>query len=721
MQKDEIKTIKLDTENTTLLLSINTDNLFGIWYYGKKIEDVKFDGLFANYGEAHYQNLGISSYGEYDFRASSILAEYADGSFVTRFRYCGHSFTEKPDLSPLPSAFGADETLQVRLKDEISGISVMQYYSVFKKCDVITSSCIIENAGASHFYLRKAMSVQLDLTGDEFEVTTFNGAWGRERCLSRRKLGFGIFRNESKCGASSAMNNPLVYIRERRGAMRNFAVNLIYSGNHLEEIEVTSYNNTRILAGINDFMFRKKLSPGETFKTPEAVLCVAESESTLEARLHAFVKEHIVRGEWANKERPVVFNNWEATYFDATEEKIVCLANGAVDVGAELFVLDDGWFGSRKDEFSSMGDWNPNYKKFNGGLKGIAEKLRAKGLKFGFWVEPEMISENSELYRAHPEFTMRFPDREPRIHRGELMLDLTNPAVREYLIHAISRAIQECNAEYIKWDFNRLMTDIFTMYGDLGAYFYEYILGLYEVIGTLTKNFPAVLFESCASGGGRLDLGILCFMPQVWTSDNTDARDRIAIQEGTLFGYSQSVMSAHVSICPNHQTGNSTSLENRFNVASCGLLGYEIDFTKCSADDMETMRFQTEYYKEHRRLFQFGRYHKVESCFDSRRAVWMILGDDEAIAVTIALENKVCCQCAPFLFGGLEENALYEVSMRPQRNLNQTMCIRATGAFLCQAGLPLGNLFESEKDRTENSGSIASRMFYIRKIKNSRE
>ena len=259
MHSDGLKTIKLDTQNTTLLLSVNKDNTLGIRYYGKKLENMNFDGLFSAPSEPYYQNLGISSFGEYDFRESSILAEYENGSFVTRLRYCGHTLTDKPDISPLPSAFGADETLQVYLEDEISGLTVIQYYSAFKKCDVITSFCVIKNGSKSPCYLRKAMSIQLDLTGDEFEVTTFNGAWGRERYLSRRKLGCGIFRNESKCGASSAMSNPLMYIHELRGARRYFAINLVYSGNHLEEVEVSSFNNTRILAGINDFMFRKKL------------------------------------------------------------------------------------------------------------------------------------------------------------------------------------------------------------------------------------------------------------------------------------------------------------------------------------------------------------------------------------------------------------------------------------------------------------------------------
>lgn len=716
MQNEGKRTIKLDTENTTLLFSVDQNSILGIEYYGKKIADTNFEGLLSSYRESHYQKLGVSSFGEYDFRESSVLAEYADGTFVTRLRYCGHRFTGKPDLSPLPSAFGADETLEIHLKDEISGLTVFQYYSLFKKTDVITSSCIIKNGSDSHCYLRRAMSAQIDLTGDEFEVTTFNGAWGRERFPSLHKLGCGIFRNESKCGASSAMSNPLVYIREIRGAKRHFALNLIYSGNHLEEIEITSYNNTRILAGINDFMFRKKLEPGEAFTTPEAVLCVAACERELEERLHAFVKEHIVRGAWAKRERPVVFNNWEATYFDMTEEKVLRLADGAAKVGAELFVLDDGWFGTRQDEYSSMGDWFPNCKKLSGGLAGLAEKMRAKGLQFGFWVEPEMISENSELFRAHPEYAMKIPAREARLQRGELMLDLTNPAVRRYLTEAISRVIRECNAAFVKWDFNRLMTDVFTTCGEMGAYFHEYILGLYEVVGALTAMHPEVLFESCASGGGRMDLGLLCFMPQVWTSDNTDARCRAAIQEGTLFGYPQSVMSAHISICPNHQTGDSTSLENRFNVASCGLFGYEIDFTKCSDSDMETMRQQTQFYKEHRRLLQFGKYRKVESCFDSHRSVWMILAEDEAIAVTVALKNTVSCQCEPYLFGGLEDNSLYHVTMRPQRNVAKTFSIEATGAFLCHVGLPLGNIFEDESDRTENSNSIASRMFYIRKV-----
>ncbi len=716
MQNERKKVIRLDTENTTLLFSVDGKNILGVEYYGKRITDTNFDGLLSVHREPRAERLVASSFGAYDFRESSLLAEYADGTFVTRLRYCGHNFTKKPDISPLPSARDADETLEFCLWDEVTGLTVKQYFSSYKKCDVITSFCVIENGGKSPCWLRKAMSLQLDLSGDKFEITTFNGAWGRERIPSRHKPGIGIFRNDSKSGASSAESNPLIYVEEKRGAKRHFAFNLLYSGNHLEEVEITSYNSVRILTGINDFMFRKKLMPCQAFTTPEAVMCVAESDEELETRMHAFVKRHIVRGEWAERERPVVFNNWEATYFDMSEEKILCLADGAAQIGAELFVLDDGWFGQRYDENSSMGDWYPNCKKLKGGLAGLADNLRGKGLKFGFWVEPEMISKNSDLYRAHPEYAMEIPGREPYIQRGEMMLDLTNPEVRQYLVDSLSHVMEECKADFIKWDFNRLMTDVFTVCGEMGAYFHEYILGLYEVIRNLTDRYPHVLFESCASGGGRMDLGLLCFMPQVWTSDNTDARDRIAIQEGTLFGYPQSVMSAHVSICPNHQTGDSTSIENRFNVASCGLLGFEIDFMKCTASDMETMRRQTEYYKQHRRLLQFGRYRKVESCFDSDRSVWMVLGENEAIAVIVELENKVCRHGEPYLLSGLDEESLYEVTMRPQCNVEQTLSFQATGSYLCNVGLALGDLFADETDRHENSHSIASRMFYIRKL-----
>lgn len=717
MQKETKKFIRLDTQNTSLLFSVDGEKILSVEYYGKKLTDANFEGLFSVRREARAATLAASSFGEYDFRSSSLLAEYADGTFVTRLRCFGYRFTQKPDISPLPSARGADETLEFDLRDEATGLSVRQYFSVYKRCDAVTSFCLVRNGGKEPCHLRKAMSLQLDLAGDLFKVTTFNGAWGRERIPSVRETGIGIFRNDSKSGASSAESNPLLYVEETGGARRHFAFNLIYSGNHLEEVEVTSYNRTRILIGINDFMFRKKLEAGQTFATPEAVMCVAGSDADLAEHLHAFVKDHIVRGVWAQRERPVVFNNWEATYFDMTEEKVLRLADGAAKIGAELFVLDDGWFGKRCDENSSMGDWFPNRGRLKGGLAGLADRLRAKGLKFGFWVEPEMISRDSDLFRAHPEYAMEIPGRAPHIQRGELMLDLTNPDVRKYLVAILSQAVRECGADFIKWDFNRLMTDVYTSCGEMGAYFHEYVLGLYEVVRLLTEQFPQVLFESCASGGGRMDLGMLCFMPQVWTSDNTDARDRTAIQEGTLFGYPQSVMSAHVSICPNHQTGNSTSLENRFNVACCGLLGFEIDFSKCSDADMETMRAQTEFYKQHRRLFQFGRYRKAESCFNSDRSVWMILGEGEAIAVVVALKGEVCRPSRPYLLCGLEDDRLYEVTMRPQSNVKEALSFCATGAFLCNAGLPLGNLFETETDRKENSNSIASRMFYIRSVK----
>ncbi len=718
MENNRKFAIKLDTENTTLLFSVDEEGRVGTEYYGRRLfgEGADCSVLFSKRDEDFYRPLAASSFGEYDFRESSLLVEYADGTFSTRLRYAGHRFVQKPDLSPLPSAHGGERTLEITLRDERTGILLLQYYTVYPRRDVITASCEVVNGGRDACFLRRVMSLQLDLPGDRYELTTFNGAWGRERIRSEHGLGCGIFRNESKCGASSAMNNPLVYLRERAGKKRRFAFHLVYSGNHLEEVEITSYKSTRILVGLNDFMLRAPLKPGEKFVAPEAVMVVAESEDELRARLHAFVKKHILEEAWAERERPIVFNNWEATYFDVTEEKVLALADRAVKIGAELFVLDDGWFGKRKDEFSSMGDWYANPEKLQGGLKGLAEKIRGKGLKFGFWVEPEVVSEDSDLFRAHPEFAMKIPGLSPVIRRGELMLDLTNREVGKYLLEALSEAIRSCRADYIKWDFNRLTTDVYTKSGGMNAYFHEYMLGLYELVGALKRRFPEVLFESCASGGGRFDLGLLCFMPQVWTSDNTDARDRVYIQEGTLCGYPQSTMSAHVSICPNHQTGNSTSLESRFNVASCGLLGYELDLTLCSDEELRAMRAQTEFYKAHRRLLQFGEYRRLESAYSSPWTGWMILGQGEAIAVLVLLKDTVNLRGERFYFAGLEEDTMYEATARKQTNVEKVISFRASGSALCGGGLDLGSFFDAETDRTENSNSIASRLFYIRKV-----
>lgn len=370
-----------------------------------------------------------------------------------------------------------------------------------------------------------------------------------------------------------------------------------------------------MIAGINDFMFDWTLGAGEEFCAPEAAMCYAESEDALSRQMHAFAAEHVVRGKWKKRERPVLVNSWEGAYFDFNADSVVEMAKVSKELGAELFVLDDGWFGRRNDDTSSLGDWSDNVEKLGCTLAELAERVRGCGLKFGIWIEPEMISEESELFRSRPAYAMRVPGRTPVRLRNQLALNMADEKVQNFVVRTVSDVISRCGASYVKWDYNRMLTDCFGKGVAAGEYFHRYMLGVYKVISKVVKRFPFVLFEGCAGGGARFDLGMMSYFPQIWTSDNTDARDRLKIQDGSSYGYPQSVMGAHVSASPNHQSGDSHPLETRFNVACGGLLGYELDVRKLSEKDKKTVAAQISFYKEHRKLLQFGNFYRLGDSF----------------------------------------------------------------------------------------------------------
>ena len=490
-----------------------------------------------------------------------------------------------------------------------------------------------------------------------------------------------------------------------------YAFNLVYSGNNKEIFEADNTCITRVLVGINDFMFDWALAPGEEFVAPEAVMCFAPDEDEMSLRMHAFVSEHIVRGKWKKKERPVLVNNWEGTYFDFNEEKLLAIATAAKEIGAELFVLDDGWFGKRDSDNCSLGDWYDNEEKTGGGLAQLAEKIRALGLSFGIWVEPEMISEDSDLYRAHPNYAMKVPGRTPRRWRNQLVLNMADEKVQNYVIRAISDVISRSGADYVKWDFNRNFTDCYGKGIAGGEYFHRYMLGYYRVVSKIVKKFPFVLFEGCAGGGGRFDLGNFCFFPQYWTSDDTDARERVAIQSGSSYGYPQTVMGAHVSACPNHQTGNTNPLHVRFNVACGGVLGYELDPTKFTPAEKEEVKAQIAFYKENRKLLQFGDHYRLSS---PGVEGFMTVSKDKAsaIAVVNVMENLPFAPFHTVRFKGLNPSAVYEVSA-----VGREESFTAGGDILTEGDFPLKDMIDYEEVQ-KNSGCLLSRMFLFRKTKN---
>lgn len=717
--------IRLDTPHTTLLFRIadESGNIarkgLGMSlrpvHYGVRLKgDERYTAL-ADSGN----NASVSCFGNFDKREPMILIVNADGSLVNDFDFVAARPVSGVDLQGFPCAHTVKEILEIEYYDARCQLRLYNHLCVFADTDVIASSYKLSNEGAQAVRIKRLMSMQCDIGGTEFTKYSFQGDWISERILNKAKLPLGLTVSESLHGISSHACNPCFFLE--RGRFHDyFAFNILYSADFRSSVEISFAHTARILMGLNDFASEFELAAGKEFVTPQAVQLYAVSKDALIKEMHAFVNGHVVRGKFAKAERPVAVNSWEATYFNFNSQKLTELAAAAREIGAELFVLDDGWFSDRNDDSHGLGDWTDNAEKTGGGLSALADRIHGIGLKFGIWIEPEMVNPSTELYAQHPEWAMRVPGRPIREWRHQYVLDLVNPAVADHLFEVVSEILARSKADYVKWDFNRSMTEFYSpVLQNQGEYVYRYMQAFYRLLDRLTKAFPDILFEGCAGGGGRYDLGMMCYMPQIWTSDNTDARVRLHIQEGSLYGYPQSVMSAHVSGVPNHQTMQSNSLESRFNVAAAGILGYELDLTLATPQEKECMKRQIAFYKEHRRLFQYGEYHLLESYYDDcdGYASYIVLAPDQSEAIaTVVLHHWKNYATAKIRLGGLDEDALYEVSMRPQMNVENQVTFTAYGNLLNHGLLDLGGL-QCEKDRSENSNGIFSRMFYIRKIK----
>ena len=683
--------IKLDTQNTSYIMHVSkTGHLLNL-YYGRKIEIVNDDISFLDekvvypHGTTPFYNDEIAkgftldgvnqeypTAGKGDYRESSLVIETKLG-YVTDFKYDSARVEEEVLLQDLPSCVNQKENLVITLKDEVLNLKLELIYGIYEDKDVITRSVRLINEDKETVYINKIASFNLDLSSDEFELINFNGAWILETHQSNKKLLPGIYVNDSKTGNSSHRHNPFFMLQEKNGTLNSgsaYGFNLVYSGNHQELVEVTTFHKTRIQSGINPFCFRYEIKENEIFETPVAVLTYSNKGlNGVSQNMHKFVNNHIVRGEWANKDRPVLLNNWEGTYFEFNEAKIVSLAKKAKDVGVELFVLDDGWFGARNDDTKGLGDWVVNKKKLPHDLCGLADKINKMGLKFGLWFEPEMVNEDSDLYRAHPDWAIKVPNRVPTPSRNQLVLDLTKVEVQDYIIEAVSKILSNANIEYVKWDMNRNISDFYSERYNQGEFFHRYILGLYRVLKELTSKFPYILFESCASGGNRFDLGMLCFMPQTWTSDDTDAYERMWIQSGTASGYPLSSMGCHVSAAPSHQLLRKTPLDTRFNVAMFGVLGYELDLGKMSKVELDSVEKQIEFYKKHRHILQFGTFYQLQNFAKDDKTIWMVLSDDRKEGLIgyyqgISVANpKVDMLKTVDVF----EDGIYHVENRPQK------------------------------------------------------
>ena len=588
--------------------------------------------------------LEMSAHGKGDIREPFLVATTADGSRTRDFLYVRHEIVagknDTDNSSGLPGSYGSTDevdTLIITLKDTTSGLSLVLRYHVYAHCDVITRSAELVNDDTATVRIDRILSTQLDLADGEYAMTTFTGAWAREMGKNTQSVSAAKLVNSTVAGVSSNRSNPFFMIHAKDAGETHgecFAFNLVYSGNHYSVVEQNPYGKVRVLSGINPEGFGWMLQPRERFRTPEAVMAFSASGfSGISVAMHEFVRRHIVRGEWQWRERPILFNSWEASYFDIHESLLVRLAKKAKSLGIELFVLDDGWFGNRNGDTTSLGDWVENRKKLPSGIAGLAKKITTLGLSFGIWVEPEMVNTDSDLYRAHPDWAVQVPDRDHSEGRNQRILDLANPAVQEYVVDSMRRVFSSGDISYVKWDMNRVFSDWYSPYlapEEQGGFLHRYVLGLYRVLDILAGEFPHILFEACASGGNRFDLGMLSFMPQIWASDNTDAVSRLAIQEGYSYGYPPSVMGAHVSGSPNHQTLRRTPAETRYRTAMFGLLGYECNLLDFPQERQDAIREETERYKQWRSVFQFGSLYRIPH---HRVRSWMAVSSDRKRAV----------------------------------------------------------------------------------------
>ncbi|MFP3322418.1 alpha-galactosidase [Planococcus sp. SIMBA_160] len=662
LYNDATREFHLQTEKTSYIFSILKNEQLGQLYYGKKLRHRdSFERLFhieemPNTACVYEGDLVFSldilkqeypAYGTTDFREPAYQVLQQDGSRITNFVYQNHKIYQgKNKLEGLPATYVEDDTeattLEISLYDEALDMEIQLSYTAFEQLNAITRSARFINHGSKEVNLTRAMSASIDLPDSDFEMVQLSGAWARERHIQNRKLVSGLQSISSTRGTSSAQQNPFLALKrpsttEHQGEV--YGVSLVYSGNFLAQVEVDHYDVARLMVGINPFDFNWLLERGESFQTPEVVMVYsADGLNDLSQTYHKIYRNRLARGTWRDRERPVLINNWEATYFDFDETKILELAKSSKELGVELFVLDDGWFGKRDADTTSLGDWFEDKRKLPSGISRLAKNIVDSGMKFGLWFEPEMVSKVSELYKAHPDWIIHVPNRKSSHGRNQLVLDFSRPEVVDYIHGLVAGVLRDAPISYVKWDMNRYMTEIGSL--ELPAnrqreVAHRYILGVYSLYERLNSEFPDVLFESCAGGGSRFDPGMLHYAPQGWTSDDTDAVERLKIQYGTSMVYPISSMGAHVSAVPNHQVGRITSLKTRADVAYFGAFGYELDVTKMDDDDKAVVAGQIAFYKENRLLIQQGQFYRLASPFaeDGNVTSWMVVSDDQSEAV----------------------------------------------------------------------------------------
>lgn len=683
------KLLTLTTVSTSYQMKIDRLGFLRHLYYGNcsgvqdmsyqyKPFDHGFSGNPAEFRKERTVSLDIlpqefTSFGVGDFRLNSISVINTDGSRAARFQYVSHEITKgKYAIPGLPASYDNGdeaETLIVTLRDDVSGLMIRLYYGVFEKLDMITRCTEIINDGKGAITLEKAASVCLELQMGNWDMIHFWGKHCLERQPERQPIGHFITTVSSTRGMSSHQHNPFIIVCDHEANEDHgdcYGVMLAYSGGFKAETEQNQIDNTRIVMGIDDTYFSWKLEPGESFRTPEVILSYADGLAALSHKYHHFIRHNVCRGRYKLEKRPVLINSWEAAYFDINEEKLVALAEKASELGIDLFVLDDGWFGERYDDNAGLGDWFINRKKLPNGLGSLIKRINDLGMKFGIWIEPEMVNEDSDLYRSHPDWALTEPGRSPNFGRNQLVLDMSRQDVVDYLYDCFSTLLRENNITYIKWDYNRSMTDVYShaLPADRqGEVSFRYILGLYSLLERLTSEFPHVLFEGCSGGGGRFDAGMLYYTPQIWLSDDTDAIERLIIQGGTSYGYPVSTMGAHVSASPNHQTKRVTPIDTRGVVAMSGAFGYELDLSKISREEKEEIRHQVMQYHQDETLIHNGLYYRLTDVIEGFYTAWQIVSEDKSESLVNLVVKSPQPNPAPLhlRLKGLDPEGVYRI------------------------------------------------------------
>ncbi|MGI5959164.1 MAG: alpha-galactosidase [Massiliimalia sp.] len=741
IQIDEKRNLfTLQTKHSTYQMKVDQYGFLLHTYYGSTVEDIDLSyticpadrGFSGNPYEAENNRSysldtfpqEYSTFGRGDYRSSALYVVNSDGSYDCDLRYCSYEIIKgKPALPGLPATYGTEdevETLKITLQDPVTKLTVELSYSVFADRDMITRSAVITNHGDTSVKLEKALSCCVDFqVPHDMDVMTFYGKHCHERGVERTPVRHGKIVVDSVRGASSHHQNPFVILCDHKADETHgncYGFSFVYSGNFVATTELDQIDQVRFTMGIHSDGFEFTLQPEEQFQTPEVVMAYSEQGlGQLSRNYHKLYQNNLCRGKYKHARRPILINNWEATYFQFDDDKLVKIAEDASKLGIEMLVMDDGWFGKRDDDNSGLGDWFVNTNKIKGGLDHLCKRINDLGMKFGIWFEPEMISEDSDLYRAHPDWCLCTQGRKGTRSRYQFVLDMSRDDVIDYLYKVISDILDSANIEYVKWDMNRHMANVWSAQLPAerqGEVYHRYILGLYRLLERLTSAYPDVLFEGCSGGGGRFDAGMLYYSPQIWCSDNTDAIERLDIQYGTSFGYPVSAMGAHVSACPNHQTGRISPLYTRGVVAMSGTFGYELDINKMTPREKEIVKEQVETFKSLYDLISYGDYYRLSNPFEEKEyTAWMFVSEDktEALVNYVQVRARSNASVRGIFLEGLDDASVYQVNgmMYVGEEETKLPVQELSGSALKKAGLMMPMI----------SGDYTSVQYQLKKVR----